>query len=184
MSSLPFPLLQSTVPGALGQLYTYMQTVAASIGQFNRPAGTIGVYLGLPIERVEPNYLMVGNDETGELFQGYEQDWVGMPATKPRKGEVYSIPCSVRTWCGSPGVTGGSAQVDRMNEAFQLVNGLLEEIMADPNGSSNGQSNLTASGSWQIKTLTNPASGPLGDEGGWGVVLELNVAVINVRING
>lgn len=180
--TLPFPDLVSTVPGALNQLYTYMQTVVDSIGSF--PSGDIGVYLGVPIEVVEPNFIGVGNDETGELFTNYEQNWVGMPATKPRKGETYSIPCTIRSWSRSSPVQGSTAKVDRMNEAFLLVNGLMQEIMADPNGNSNGTSNLTASGSWQIKSLTNPASGPLGDRGGWGVVLALTVAVINVRING
>lgn len=152
-------------------MYKYVQTVVAANTPFAK-SGIIEGYFGLPIGHVSNNYLMVGNDETGELFTNYKQDWVGIPVTKQRKGEEYIIVLTVRTWDGNT-----NGQTDRLNEAWVLANGIIDQVMADPGGSGN----LTASGSWQVVSVDNPASGPLGGKG-WGTVLTIGVEVRNVRI--
>jgi hypothetical protein len=170
------PQLVSTVPGALQQMFSYVQIVANTYNNFN--GGQVGAYLGLAIgESIENNYLQIGDDETGELFIGYRQDWVGLPAHGWRKGEEYTIPVCLRVWSGEVD------QFARLTDAFTLVNALMNQIMADPNGLANGSPNLTASGSWQITGLTQPFSGPIKGKG-WGVMLKITVAVKNVRING
>jgi len=163
--------LTSTVPGALLQMYKYVQAVVAANSPFAK-SGVIEGYFGKPTTHVSNNFLMVGSDETGELWTGYKQDWVGMPATVKRKGEEYTILLTARTWAGNT-----NGQADRLNEVWALADGLIDQVMSDPGGSGN----LTASGSWQVTGVENPASGPLGRKG-WGTVLAITVQVINVRI--
>ena len=170
--------LVSTVPGALQQLYDYAKTVASAV---TIPSGQVGAYIGLPTERVQDNYIIIGDDETGEMFTSYDQSWVGLPAGGYRKGEQYQVPVSIRAWSGS---ANAADRFDRMMEAFTLLNAFMNLIMLDPNGRSNGLINLTASGSWQIKSITNPANGVLGDRVGWGTILRVMVEVRNVRITG
>jgi hypothetical protein len=170
--------LASTVPGALIQLYNYCQTIASKNTNFE--SGAVAAYYGIPLDTVENNYIMVGDDETGSMLVGYKQSWVGFPASFNRKGEDYDIPVSIRTWAGGSGDPDKQA---RMTEAWILVNALINSVMSDPNGKANGLPNLTASGSWQVAAVGNPVAGPLAGKG-WGVVIAVTVEVRNVRIQG
>lgn len=158
--------LTSTVPGAIQQLYTYIQAVAAA-----NPTLNISTHLGLPIEYVANNYIMIGHYETGELIDHYLQDWAGLPAGAVRKNEEYDIVCSLRSWAGD------SAPTTELTNIFTMLDGVMGKVMTDPNASGT----ITASGSWQVTDIKTPESGPLGTKG-WGVIMTFAVAVRNVRL--
>jgi len=159
--------LTSTVPGAIAQLFAYMKQVADA-----NPTLSVGTYLGLPTgTEVSNNYLMVGEDESGQLLSGYRQEWAGLPASANRSSEEYGIPCSLRAWQGD------SDPASRLTDAFTMFDSLMGFLQNDPGASGA----LTPSGSWKVSTLELPESGPFGGKG-WGVIGSFTVQIINVRL--
>lgn len=158
--------LTSTVPGAVAQFKAYLDAVSAA-----NPSLDIGTYVGVPIEAVTNNYMMVGNWETSELIANYKQDFAGMPAIANKKNESYSIMASIRAWSGN------SDPIARLTDLFTMVDGVLGQFASDPNGSGH----LTASGTWQVDSVDVPFSGPFGASG-WGVLAVVQVQVFNVRL--
>lgn len=161
----------STVPGALKTLRGYLQTVADANTGLNA-----AVYFGPPTGggNPTPNYLMVGNYENGELISGYEQDFRTLSIASATKNEDYIIPCAIRTWSGDNGAT---SQFDRINDAFALLDGVMQLFQTHPTGTGA----LSSSGTWQVSEITMPESGP-SNNGGWGVMLAFEVHVFNVTI--
>lgn len=159
--------LTTTVPGAIAQLFTYMEQVAA-----DNPDLEIGTYLGTPIGTgLTANYLILGQDETGQLLQGYHQEWAGFPAAANRSEEEYGIPCCLRAMAGDINPVG------RLTDAFTMLDSLMGYLQSDPHASGA----LTPSGSWKLTSLEMPESGPFGGRG-WGVLMSFTVSIINVRL--
>lgn len=158
----------STVPGAVDVLYGYVQAVAA---QF--PALSLGAYLGLPVETVANNFIMVGEHETGVIIAPNTFEWVTMPATAQthRRSEDYAIQGCIRVW------NGNSDPVTRLSEVFQVLDALQEQIVSDPGASGA----LTPSGAWSTLTATMEVCGPINEKG-WGVVLAFELHVTGVQI--
>jgi hypothetical protein len=115
--------------------------------------------------------MMVGNFENGQLIQNYLQTWAGLPAIANRKNEQYEILGTIRTWDGS------SSPVNRLTDAFTLLDGVMSQFANDPNGSGA----ITSSGTWSIGGIELPSSGPFGGKG-WGALITFTVSVINVRL--
>jgi hypothetical protein len=159
--------LTSTVPGAITQLFAYMQQVAA-----DNPSLEIGTYLGTPIgTALTANYLILGEDETGQLLTGYRQEWAGLPAAANRSSEEYGVPCCLRAYAGN------SDPAARLVDSFTMFDGLMGYLQDDPGASGA----LTPSGSWKVSNLDMPSSGPFGGKG-WGVLMTFTVSIINVRL--
>ena len=159
--------ITSTVPGAIAQLFAYMEQVAE-----DNPDLNIGTYLGTPIgTALSPNYFILGEDETGQLLQGYHQEWAGLPAAANRSAEEYGIPCCLRAYAGN------SDPISRLTDAFTMLDGLMGYLQLDPGASGA----LTPSGTWKLSGLEMPESGPFGGKG-WGVLMSFTVSIINVRL--
>lgn len=171
--------LSSTFPGAVAVLVTHFKTVA---GQ--HPTLNAAVYLGPAVGPSQPqsNFIMVGDFQTGALIRGYRQDFRGLPVPGTRKNEDYYIPCTIRTWAGTSLPASPSAGIDRLADAFSLMDGILNQLQNDPQGTNS----LTSSGTWQVTQIDIPQAGPLpmigGGSGGWGVVMTFEVHVFNVTL--
>lgn len=163
-------VLASTIPGAVSTLQTHMQNVATA-----NPALNPSVYVGPVVAPKGPaaNYLQIGEWETGVIWHSYVGDFFAIPGTSKLKKEDYRLYGTIRTWDADP-----TKAINRLQDAFTLFSGLLEELTNDIDGS--GQ--LTPSGSWQITDSDNPYSGPFADAGGFGVVISFDVHVWNVQI--
>jgi hypothetical protein len=162
--------LTSTVPGAIAALVTHLGNVATAQSALN-----LSTSVGLPIEEVHDNFVMIGDVEDGSLVSGYRQDWRGMPAYAERRSEQYGIPCAIRAFAGS------SAPTARITDAFAIFDAVLAEIQSDPQASVNGGYPLTPSGSWQVTNMQIPMSGPL-EGAGWGLYITFTVSVSNVEL--
>lgn len=167
--------LTSTVPGALAMLVTKFKAVASA-----NPTLNIEVLLGEAMGPGEPspNYLMVGNWETGELIANYKQDFRGMPAVSAWKNEDYVIPCNLRAWAGTAPPASPTAPQARLTSAFGILDGVLRQLQADPSGSGA----LSSSGTWQVTSIEMPMTGPWPAVGGWGVLMVFDVHVFNVTL--
>lgn len=164
--------LTSTVPGAVAQLGTYMQTVANANTALNP-----GVYAGgIPINSVRNNFLMVGSWPDGIIIAPDTYRWVAVPGMVKMRSEEYAIQGCIRAYGGASGT---GAALSRLSEAFTLLNGLHDQIASDLGGSGN----LSPSGSWGDLVVTMEESGPIGGKG-WGVVLGFELHVLNVQLNG
>lgn len=171
----------STVPAAMQVLAAYMSQVASQ-----NPALNPGVYVGLPVETVRSNYLMVGDPE-GKLIDPESYQWAAVPGQARLRLESYAVLGNIRAYSGSADLTG------RVTDAFGMLNGLQELIVSDPGGyakglnpaapATDGGSNLSPSGSWGDLKVTDVASGQIGGQG-WGVVLTFQLDVINAQLSG
>lgn len=159
----------STVPGAIGTVYGYLQTVAAQ-----NPALDVGTYIGLVPGYAANNFMQIGEWETGALLgPGAKTSWETFPANAALRHEEYTILGTIRSWAGNVDPQG------RIGDAFTLLNGLHAQVVADIGGSGT----LTPSGSWGDLDWTVATSGVMGGEG-WGVVLAWELHVINARLAG
>jgi hypothetical protein len=165
--------ITSTLAGAIKVLRTHFNTVAAENSGLN-----VGVYVGLPVGPGQSanNYLMIGELQTGRMVRGYKQEFRGLPAVAAHKSEDYSIPCTLQVWDGTGPVETPTAPLARLNDAMSLLNGVLTQLQADPQGSTQ----LT-SGTWQVNQIDMPQTGPFSN-GGWGVLMTFSVHVFNVTI--
>jgi hypothetical protein len=156
------------VPGAVQTIQTYFTNVASALPQYD-----IGTYLFFPTADVNQNYLILGHWENGEeVVVNYDSTWESLPAANQYIGETYRIQMSLRVWSGEVDPLG------RLTDAFTILDSLRAQFVNDPGGS--GQ--LSPSGSWGKWSVSMPTSGPLGQLGGWGIVLAIESEVINVRI--
>ena len=158
--------LTSTVPAALGQLYTYLQTVVAASS-----VAPLAAYYGAPVANVTNNYVMVGHWENGQLLQNYQQDFAGFPAIANKKNEQYELLVTIRTWDGSTDPT------QRVTDLMSLADGVMSQFANDPNASGT----ITPSGTWSVGEFEIVASGPFGGKG-FGVLAQMTIPVINVRL--
>lgn len=164
--------IASTVPGAAATLAGYMQTVAAA-----NPVLNPGVYIaGLPTASVANNYMMVGSWDGGIVVAPDTYKWAAIPGAAMLRSEEYALNGAIRVWAGDGGPT---AALDRITDAFTLLNGIHEQIAQDLGGSGN----LSPSGSWGDLDVTMEANGPIGGKG-WGIVLGFELHVINVQLQG
>jgi hypothetical protein len=164
--------LTSTIPGAILTLQYYMQEVAST-----NPSLDIGVYLGEPVESVANNFMVIGAYETWEPVSLSTYSWATIPASFQIVSESYALQGTIRAWQEN------IDQLGRLNDAFTMINGLHQALRNDPNAIALGTGPaLTDPGSWGDFDVTMEAYGPLGDLGGWGVVLGFELHVINTRL--
>jgi hypothetical protein len=161
---------QSTIPGAITQLYSYAQTVAAS-ASFD--TGAVGAFIGWPTGADVPaNWLMVGDysADGGNVVQGVRSDLNALMPMGNYIREDYKINCSIVCWSGDANPT------DLLSNAFALYSAFVQLLTQDPNGSGA----LGGSGTWGSVSATVPITGPVSDSNGgtlgWGVVIEFAVA--------
>lgn len=158
----------STVPGAVTTLYGYMTAVAAASTVLD-----VQAYVGLQLTP-SPNFMMIGDAETGLLVTPVDSEWASMGAAAKRRTERYALQGCIKCWAG------GIDWQSRLNDVTSLLDALQEQILSDPGG--NGT--LTPSGSWGAFNWRMEANGPLGDPAGWGVLLGFELQVINAQIVG
>lgn len=165
--------IASTVPGAVGVLLGYMEKVAKA-----NPSINAGVYFtDTTSNAIKNNFMMLGSYPDGVLFAPNTYDWAALPAQTMMRSESYSLLGCIRAWSGDSGQV---AALQQLSNAMAMLNGLQEQMLADPQGSST----LSDSGSWGSLVVSVAASGPFGDKGGWGILLNLEIQVINVRLYG
>lgn len=173
--------ITSTVPAAMQVLAAYMNSVANA-----NPALNPGVYVGLPVESVRNNYMMVGDTE-GKLFTPDSYSWAAVPGLARLRKETYALLGTVRAYSGGVNISA------RVGEVLTLINGLQELIVTDMGGNAvglnpaspatDGGINLSDSGSWGGFRITDQTSGPINGQG-WGVVVTFEIDVINAQITG
>ena len=163
-------MITSTVPAAVNQLYTYMQTVVT-----NNPTLNAAAFLGRPIGAYVPNnFLAVGKYETWEPISPETYEWAAVPGNSYLRTEKYSLQGCVRAWAGD------SDPLSRLSDGFTLLNSLDDLIIHDLTPS-NGTV-LTPSGSWGEFKATVEAFGPLGGRG-YGIVIGFELEVINAQVS-
>jgi hypothetical protein len=161
--------------GALAALLGYMQAVQAS-----PPAGVenISVIFGTPTtaDVITENVLMVGSWEKqgGDILTDYASDWFDLPAQSGRRIEPFTLHFSIMSWSGDIATN----PLQRTANALAMFNSLIEQIMDDYPWAM-----LGASGAWAELAMDIPVAGP-SSTGGWGVVLECSVKVINAIAQG
>jgi hypothetical protein len=160
-------VLVSTVAGAISTLLGHMQDVAA-----NQLDLDLSVFLGPPTDQVNGNYLMLGNYPDGlEFITNYHSPRSVLGIEKAHN-EDYQLVGHIRSWSGS---ADPNDVLTTINNAFAIVNDLAGRIEDDWNGSGA----LSTAGSWSVSEITQPESGPLGDLGGWGIIITFTVQVVN-----
>lgn len=163
----------STVPAALTALYGYMQTIAATLPA---PVDDLNVFFGYstPLSGMGLNFMMVGNYEEGVLWQPIEEPWEALPVQGKMRREKYAINGCIHT------AAGGEDWQSRLNDAFTLYNLLHNQILADPGIGGT----VTGSGSWGQLSARNLGAGPFEGTGGWGVVIDFELQVLNAIPQG
>lgn len=164
-------MASSTIPGAVTTLQGYMTTIAATTTVSN-----VGVYVGYstPLTGMSPNFMMVGDFEEGLLYTPVDMNWAALGAAAKYRSEEYSLHGCIRCWAGGNDIN------SRIADAFTLLNALEEQIISDPGGSGT----LSGSGSWGKLTHTMVAAGALENVAGFGVIINFDLEVINVRLTG
>lgn len=163
----------STVPGAIQTFQAYMQTVAN-----NNPSLNIGVYLGEPIDNVRDNFMAVGSFQEWTPIMADSYEWAAIPGQSLLRSEKYTLQGVIRA------LAGDVDPMARLSDAFTMLNALHEQIITDIKGISVlGPGTLSGPGSWGGLQVHMEAFGPL-EGSGYGVVLGLELDVINVQISG
>jgi len=161
--------------GALLALYGYMQNVQAA-----PPTGVenISVIFGTPItaDLITENVMMIGSwrAQGGDLLTDYASDWFDLPAASGRRLEPFTVHFSVMSWNGDIPVDPAA----RVQNASAMFNALVDQIMDDYPWDA-----LGASGAWGELKMEVPVAGP-STTGGWGIVLECSLSVINAVAQG
>lgn len=164
--------ITSTIPGAASALAGYMRTVAAA-----NPALNPGVYVaGIPTASIRNNWMMVGNWPEGIIVAPDTYRWAAIPGQALLRSEEYALQGCISAWSGA---ADSNAALARIGDAFNLLNGLHEQIASDLGGSGT----LSPSGSWGDLDVTMEHNGPLGGKG-WGVILGFELHVINAQLQG
>ena len=161
--------LVSTVPGAITTLQGYLTTVAAAT-----TVTDVQVYLGKQATETQLafNLMMVGDWHEGVPVAPASFDWAAIPGQSKLIKEEYALQACIACWAG------GFDPLSRLNDAYSLLNGVHQQIRNDLGGSNN----LSPSGSWGALHVTISEFGRIGT--GWGVVLGLELHVINAQISG
>lgn len=158
----------STVPGAINALLGYMNSVAAT-----NPALDISVHLGEPIVNVNDNFMAVGSFQDWAPVAPDTYSWATIPGAAKLRTESYSLQACLRAYSG---------EVDplaRLTDVFAMLNALHQEILNDIQAGGA----LGGPGAWGALHVDMDEFGPL-DNKGFGCVLGLQLAVINVQISG
>lgn len=168
----------STVPAAVAAFKAYMDAVAVA-----NPALNAQTSIGIPTASRRANLLMVGDYDTGALLNPTTYSWAAIPGQSKLRYESYSLLGAIEV---SDGAGGQDAGLTRLTEAYQLLGDLMTQIESDISGLINadpGVAPLTTSGSWGDLTVEMKAYGPKQNSG-WGVVLTLELQVINAQLVG
>ena len=162
----------STIPAAITTFQGYMTAAAAAVTSV-----PVSVYVGYstPLSGMSNNFMMVGDYEEGVLWAPAETDWQSWSIQAKRRKEEYALYGTIRCWTGDP-----TDWQDPLNNAFTLIDALTEQIVSDPGAAGN----LTGSGSWGRFGYRNIASGALTNTAGFGVVVGLELTVINALPQG
>ena len=164
--------------GALIALYGYMQAVQASPPAGMTGSPNISVIFGTPTtaDEITENVMMIGSwrDQGGDILTDYASDWFDFPAQSGRRLEPFTVHFSIMSWAGDIPLN----PVARVQNASAMFDALVEQIMDDYPWNA-----LGASGSWGELKMEIPVAGP-SSTGGWGIVLECSLSVINAVAQG
>lgn len=156
--------LASTIPGAMTNLLTLLQSAATAVGNLGPDATAIKVVDGMPIAFTSNYYIVL------EGFSNWEQSWTTVGGDFQRE-EYYDLDCMIHCWHGTTDPPG------RRAEAFQIMEAVRVQLYANLqlNGALPQAADVAIH---QGEMVQGPADGTSG----WGVDLSFKIHAENILL--